>query len=198
MYEVLLTKNMELIPSWEAASCAATQELRAFYGTQRFIAVSLSWARSIQVIPPHPISLRWILILSTHLCLGLRSGIFRQQMGKQMVPDQMVALSEFSLLLISSWIKFWFVIVKFSYPSVWWRCANKAVNTVPLILNIVFVMLLLYALLLASSINMIKWELIFWNLSYRLFYIGWDYNFFFFSFRNPFMHVANRQLYVLT
>jgi hypothetical protein len=47
----------------------------AFYGTQRFIAVFtralhwfLSWARSI--------SLRSILILSTHLRLGLPSGLF--------------------------------------------------------------------------------------------------------------------------
>jgi hypothetical protein len=31
---------------------------------------SLSWARSIQSIPPHPISLRSILILSTHVHLG--------------------------------------------------------------------------------------------------------------------------------
>jgi hypothetical protein len=37
---------------------------------------SLSWARSIQSIPPHPISLTSILILSTHLRLGLPSGLF--------------------------------------------------------------------------------------------------------------------------
>jgi hypothetical protein len=55
----------------------------AFYGTRRFIAVftralhwSLFWARSIQSIPSHPISLRYILILSTHLRLGLPSGLF--------------------------------------------------------------------------------------------------------------------------
>jgi hypothetical protein len=35
----------------------------------------LSWARSIQSIPPHPISLRSILILFSH-CLGLPSGLF--------------------------------------------------------------------------------------------------------------------------
>jgi hypothetical protein len=35
---------------------------------------SLSWARSIQSMPSHPISLRSILILSAHLCLGLPSG----------------------------------------------------------------------------------------------------------------------------
>jgi hypothetical protein len=37
---------------------------------------SLSWAISIQSTPSHPISLRSILILSTHLRLGLPSGLF--------------------------------------------------------------------------------------------------------------------------
>jgi hypothetical protein len=55
----------------------------AFYGTRRFIAVltralqwSLSWAKWIESIPSHPITLRSILILSTHLRLGLPSGLF--------------------------------------------------------------------------------------------------------------------------
>jgi hypothetical protein len=54
-----------------------------FYGTRRFITAftralhwSLSWARSIQSPPSYPISLRSILILSTHLRLGLPSGLF--------------------------------------------------------------------------------------------------------------------------
>jgi len=33
-------------------------------------------ARSIQSIPPHPTSWRFILILSSHLCLGRISGLF--------------------------------------------------------------------------------------------------------------------------
>ena len=55
----------------------------AFHGTRRFITaltsvrhLSLSWARPIQSINPHPTSWRSILILSTHLCLGLPSGLF--------------------------------------------------------------------------------------------------------------------------
>ena len=54
-----------------------------FYGNRRFITaftsvrhLSLSWASSIQSISPHPTSWRSILILSSHLCLGLPSGIF--------------------------------------------------------------------------------------------------------------------------
>ena len=53
----------------------------AFHGTRRFITaltsvrhLSLSWARPIQSIYPHPTSWRSILILSTHLHLGLPSG----------------------------------------------------------------------------------------------------------------------------
>ena len=54
-----------------------------FHGTRRFITVltsvrqlSLSWASPIQSIYPHPSSWRSILILSTHLRLGLPSGLF--------------------------------------------------------------------------------------------------------------------------
>ena len=53
------------------------------YGTRRFITpftnarhLSLSWASFIQYIPPHPTSWRYILILSSHICLGFQSGIF--------------------------------------------------------------------------------------------------------------------------
>jgi len=54
-----------------------------FYGTRRFITaftsashLSLSWASSIQSIPPHPTSWRSILILSSHLRQVLPSGTF--------------------------------------------------------------------------------------------------------------------------
>ena len=54
-----------------------------FHGTRRFITaltsvrqLSLSWASPIQSIYPHLTSCRSILILSTHLRLGLPSGLF--------------------------------------------------------------------------------------------------------------------------
>jgi len=50
----------------------------AFYGTRWFITrhLSLSWARSIQSMRPHPTSWRFILLLSFHLRLGLPSDLF--------------------------------------------------------------------------------------------------------------------------
>ena len=54
-----------------------------FYGTRRFIIaftcarhLSLPCASSIQSMPPHPTSWRYILILSSHLRLGLPGGLF--------------------------------------------------------------------------------------------------------------------------
>jgi hypothetical protein len=70
-------------PSWEAASLQILRNFPAFCGTGKFISVFtrelhwfLPWARSIQSIPSHPISLRSIAVLSTHLRLGLSSGLF--------------------------------------------------------------------------------------------------------------------------
>ena len=46
--------------------------------------LSLSWASSIQSILPHPISRRSILILSSHLSLGLPNGLFSPHQKKYM------------------------------------------------------------------------------------------------------------------
>ena len=61
------------------------KKFHVFYGTWRFITAfttarhpSLSWASSIQSIPPHPTSWRYILILSFHLRLGHPSVSFLQ------------------------------------------------------------------------------------------------------------------------
>ena len=59
------------------------KKFSAFNGTRRFITaltsvrhLSLSWASPIQSIYPHPTSWRSILILYTHLRLGLPSSLF--------------------------------------------------------------------------------------------------------------------------
>ena len=62
---------------------ADSQEIPRIFGTRRFLTVftsarhlSLSWANSIQSPQPPPTSWRSTLILSSHLCLGLHSGLF--------------------------------------------------------------------------------------------------------------------------
>jgi hypothetical protein len=62
---------MELSFSWEAPVAQPFNDFPTFYGTRSFNTAftralhwSLSWARSIQSIPPHPIYPRSILILS--------------------------------------------------------------------------------------------------------------------------------------
>ena len=62
---------------------AVSQEIPRIFKTRRFLTVltsarqlSLSWANSIQSPQPPPTSWRFILILSSHLRLGLSSGLF--------------------------------------------------------------------------------------------------------------------------
>ena len=67
----------------QLTSLQLVKKFPAFHGTRRFITaltsvrhLSLSWANPIQSVYPHPTSWRSVLILSTHLCLGLPSGLF--------------------------------------------------------------------------------------------------------------------------
>ena len=59
------------------------RQFSTFYRSRRFITaftsarhLSLSWTSSIKSITPHPNSWRSILLLFSHLCLGLPSGLF--------------------------------------------------------------------------------------------------------------------------
>ena len=69
-------------PSWESNWFAASQEIprisrnpKVHYRTHKRPPLSLSWASQFQSIYPHPTSWRSVLILSTHLRLGLPSGL---------------------------------------------------------------------------------------------------------------------------
>jgi hypothetical protein len=73
---------MEQSPSWEANWLQLVKKFPAFYGPRRFITalpsarhLSLSWASPIQSTHPHPTSRGSVLRLSSHLRLGLPSGL---------------------------------------------------------------------------------------------------------------------------
>ena len=77
----ILSYSVEQSPSSEA-NRFSVKKFPTFYGTRRFITaftsarhLSLSWASWTQSIS-HPTSWRSILILSSHLRLGLPSGVF--------------------------------------------------------------------------------------------------------------------------
>ena len=76
---------MEQSPFWKLTVSQLLKKVPAFYGIRRFITaftsaryLFLSWASSIQSIPPHPSSWRSILTLSSHLRLGLPRVSFPQ------------------------------------------------------------------------------------------------------------------------
>jgi hypothetical protein len=81
----------------------------AFYGIRRFITtltsarhLSLSWASSIQSISPHPTFWRFILILSSHLRLGLPSGLFSYRMYTFRIRIRCCDLSRYCRLSLRS------------------------------------------------------------------------------------------------
>jgi len=82
-------ENQNLLTPWcrvlleQLTGLQLVKKFPAFHVTRRFITaltsvrhLSLSWASPMQSIYPHPTSWRSILIISTHLRLGLPSGLF--------------------------------------------------------------------------------------------------------------------------
>ena len=81
IYTYLLTPWCKVLLE-ELTGLQLVNKFLAFHGTRRFITaltsvrlLSLSWASPIQSIYPHHTSWRFILIVSTHLGLGLPIGL---------------------------------------------------------------------------------------------------------------------------
>jgi hypothetical protein len=75
-------RGLEQSPSWEANSHLAS-EVPGSCRSRSFITMiatarrrPLCWITWVQFLPSHPVSLRYILILFSYLCLGLPSGPF--------------------------------------------------------------------------------------------------------------------------
>ena len=69
--------------SWEVNMSSPSQEiycilwnLKVHYHIEKHLPRVSSWARSIQPMPPHPTSEKFILILSSCLCLTLARDLF--------------------------------------------------------------------------------------------------------------------------
>jgi len=80
-----LSKSMGQSPIWEANRSSAIQEIPQIFGTQNFINpfksirhLSLTWVRPIQSMTPHATSWTSVLVLYSHLRLGLPRCFFFQ------------------------------------------------------------------------------------------------------------------------
>ena len=83
MHTYFSTYSMVRVLLEQLTGLQLVKKFPAFHGIRRFITaltgvrhLSLSWASPIQSTCPHPTSWRSIIILSTHLRLGLPSGLF--------------------------------------------------------------------------------------------------------------------------
>jgi len=86
IYSLCVVKSLTyLLTPWcrvleQQTGLQLVKKIPAFHGIRKFITalisvrhLSLSWTSPVQSIYPYPTSWRSILILSTHLCLGLPS-----------------------------------------------------------------------------------------------------------------------------
>jgi hypothetical protein len=93
---------------------------------------SLSWARSIQSISSHTLSLTSILIFSTHLCLGLPSGLFPSSFHTNTLyafllsticatwPACLILLDLITLIMLGEEYKLWSSsLCSFLHPPLW-------------------------------------------------------------------------------
>ena len=106
------------VPLEKLTGLQLVKKFPAFHGTPRLITaltsvrhLSLSWASSIQSLYPHPTSWRPVLILSTHLRLGLTSKRkhikFRRRgitLRKEYNPEDLFLIPLLSDVTLCDWI----------------------------------------------------------------------------------------------
>jgi hypothetical protein len=78
---MLSLSHLQQIPSWEAYSFSASQAIPRILFTRQFMAMfttarHLYWAKIIKHTPSYTVSVRFFLILSSCLCLGLPNDFF--------------------------------------------------------------------------------------------------------------------------
>ena len=111
MFKYLLTPRCRVLPV-QLTGLQLIKKFTAFHATRRFITaltsvrhLSLSWASPMQFTYPHPTSWRSILILYTHLRLGLPRGLLTLQSA---VTFLLTYLLTYSMVQSPSWAATWF------------------------------------------------------------------------------------------